>query len=137
MTKRQSEDLICGSSGSPPNPLRVTQLVRSASAGTVRTVSLGNQLLTIQFTLGFNPLSGPHSKLCQSHQEKPFLDHFFFGVVKKSSGVVKKKKKKSFFVSLRFIFFSHFIESHTPSNYQLAFINCGLVMQNQTNPTRF
>lgn len=45
-----------------PHPRRVRQLVCPASAGTVRTVSLGNQLLTIQFTLGFNPLSGPHRK---------------------------------------------------------------------------
>lgn len=56
----------------PPPPFRVTQLVRPASAGTVRTVSLGNQLLTIQFTLGFNPLSGPHRKQ-RSQLEEPRL----------------------------------------------------------------
>lgn len=49
-------------------PLPAMPLVCPASAGTVRTVSLGNQLLTIQFTLSFNPLRGPHRK-----QEKNIL----------------------------------------------------------------
>lgn len=55
-----------------PYPLRVRQLVCPASAGTVRTVSLGNQLLTIQFTLGFNPLSGPHRKRRRANRRSPF-----------------------------------------------------------------
>lgn len=65
---------IVPNQNNPPFPVR--QLVCPASAGTVRTVSLGNQLLTIQFTLGFNPLSGPHRKRRNTQLEKPFSVHF-------------------------------------------------------------
>lgn len=61
-TKREASGSLCLAAASSTPPFRAAQLVRPASAGTVRTVSLGNQLLTIQFTLGFNPLSGPHRK---------------------------------------------------------------------------